>query len=151
MTKTHLVRVMFERFASIRLFDVRLVAIARYAKYLIIILRLATLERCFGTFELASQRAHVRVRALKLGLLEGGPKVGDGVFVLLIMKPDACPRAQRFERAWLEEQASLGIDEGVIVARKLWEPNRTDMNGKKWGVMRRDKKYLDEGGGAVGQ
>ena len=84
---------MFERFASIRLFDVRLVAIASYAKYFIIILRLATLERRLGTFELASQRAYVRVRALKLGLLDGGSKVRDGVFVLLFMKPDACARA----------------------------------------------------------
>jgi hypothetical protein len=83
----------FERLAPVRLFDVGLCAVARHAKNLVVILRLAALERRFGTLELTAQRAHVRVRALEPGLLDRGLEVRDGVLVLLIMQPDACARA----------------------------------------------------------
>jgi hypothetical protein len=94
---------MFERFAAIRLFDVRLVAVARDAQNLIIVLRRAPLECRLGPLELAAQRAHVAVCALKLGLLECGAEVRYRVLVLLLVQPDACARAQGFERAWLED------------------------------------------------
>ena len=60
---------MFERLAAIRLFDVRLVAVARDAEDLVVVLRLAPLERRLGALELATQRAHVAIRAVELGLL----------------------------------------------------------------------------------
>jgi hypothetical protein len=81
---------MFERLASVRFFDVRIVTVACYAQDLIVILRLAAPERRLGTLEFAAQCAHVRVRALELGLLERGSEVGNGIIVLFIMEPDAC-------------------------------------------------------------
>ena len=110
---------MFERFAAIRLFDVRLVAIPRDAQNLIIILRLAPLQRGLGPLELAAQRAHVAVCALKLGLLERGAEVRYRVLVLLLVQPDARARAQGFERAWLEDEGRFRIDEGVVMAGEL--------------------------------
>ena len=110
---------MLERLSPVRLFDVRVGAVARHAEDLVVVLRLAALERRLGTLELAAQRAHIRVRTFKLGLLECGSEVRDGVLVLLIVQPDACARAQRFERARLEEQARLGVDERVVVAGEL--------------------------------
>lgn len=100
---THLVRMMFERFAPIRLFDVRLVAIARHAKDLVIVLRLAPFQRRLRPLEFAPQRAHVAVRALKLGLLERGAEIRDRVVVLFVVQPDARARAQGLERARLED------------------------------------------------
>jgi hypothetical protein len=76
---------MLERFASVRLFDVRLVTIAWNAEDLVIILRLAPLERSLGTLKLAAEGAHVSVRALELGLFERGAKVGDRVVVLFFV------------------------------------------------------------------
>ena len=93
---------MFERFTPIRFFDVRLVTISRDTKDLIIILRLAPLKSSFSTLKFATQRAHVAVRALKLGLLERGAEIRYRVVVLFLVQPDACPRAYGFERAWLE-------------------------------------------------
>ena len=92
-----------ERFAAIRLFDVCLVAVARDAQDLIIILRLAPLQSRLGPLELPAQRTHVAVRALKLGLLERGAEVRYRVLVLLLVQPDTRARAQGFERAWLED------------------------------------------------
>ena len=94
---------MFERFAAIRLFDVRLIAVARDAQDLVIILRLAPLQRRLGPLELPAQRTHVSVCTLKLGLLERGAEVCYRILVLLLVKPDARARAQGFERAWLED------------------------------------------------
>ena len=94
---------MLERFAAIRLFDVRLVAVARDAQDLIIILRLAPLQSRLGPLELPAQCAHVAVCALKLGLLERGAEVRYRVLVLLLVQPDARACAQGFERAWLED------------------------------------------------
>ena len=110
---------MLERLSPVRLLYVRVGAVARYAEDLVVILRLAALERRLGTLELPAQRAHVRVRVFKLGLLECGSEVRDGILVLFIVQPDACARAQRFERARLEEQACLGVDERVVMAGKL--------------------------------
>lgn len=84
---------MFERFTPIRFFDVRLVTISRDTKDLIIILRLAPLKCSFSTLEFATQRAHVAVRALKLGLLERGAEIRYRVVVLFLVQPDPCPRA----------------------------------------------------------
>ena len=84
---------MFERFTPISLFNVRLIAISRDAKDLIIILRLAPLKRSLSTLQFSTQRAHVAVRALKLGLLERGAKIRYRVFVLFLVDPDARPRA----------------------------------------------------------
>jgi hypothetical protein len=84
---------MFERFASVRFFDVRVGTVARYAKDLIVIFRLAASESRLGTLEFAAQRPHVGIRALKLSLLERGSKVRDGVIVLFVMEPDPCARA----------------------------------------------------------
>jgi hypothetical protein len=92
----------FERFTSIRLFDVSLVTISRDTEDLIIILRLAPLKRSFSTLKFATQCAHVAVRALKLGLLERGAEIHYRVVVLFLVEPDACPRAYGFERTWLE-------------------------------------------------
>ena len=100
---THLIWMMFERFTPIPFFDVRLVTISRDTKDLVIILRLAPLERSFGTLEFATQRAHVAVRALKLGLLERGAEVRYRLVVLFLVEPDACPRAEGFERTWLDD------------------------------------------------
>ena len=94
---------MLERFTSIRLFDVCLVAVARDAQDLIIILCLAPLQRRLGPLELPAQRAHVAVRALKLGLLERRAEVRYRVLVLLLVQPDARARAEGFERTWLED------------------------------------------------
>ena len=110
---------MFERLAAVRLFDVRLVAVARDAEDLVVVLRLAPLERRLGTLELAAQRAHVAVRAVELGLLERGAEVRDRVLVLLLVQPDARARAQGFERAWLEDEGRFRVDEGVVVAGEL--------------------------------
>ena len=115
----NLVRMMFERLAAIRLFDVRLVAVARDAEDLVVVLRLAPLERRLGALELAAQRAHVAVRAVELGLLERGAEVRDRVLVLLLVQPDARARAQGFERAWLEDEGRFCVDEGVVVAGEL--------------------------------
>jgi len=115
----HLVRMMLERFASVRLFDVRLVTIARDAENLVVVLRLAALERGLGTLKLSTERAHVAVRALELGLLERGAEVRDRVFVLLLVQPDARTRAKRFEGAGLERERSFGVDEGVVVSGEL--------------------------------
>ena len=93
---------MLERLASVRLFDVRLVTIARDAEDLVIVLRLAALQRGLGTLELPTERAHVAVRALELGLLERGAEVRDGFFVLFLVQPDARACAERFEGAGLE-------------------------------------------------
>jgi hypothetical protein len=84
---------MFERFTPIRFFDVRLATISRDTKDLIIILRLAPLERSFGALKFATQRAHVAVRALKLGLLERGAEIRYRVVVFFLVEPDACTRA----------------------------------------------------------
>lgn len=115
----HLVRMMFERFTPIRLFDVCLVAIPRDAQDLIIVLRLAPLQRRLGPLQLAPQRAHVAVRALKLGLLERGAEVRYRVLVLLLVQPDARARAQGFERAWLEDEGGFCVEERVVVAGEL--------------------------------
>ena len=111
---------MLERLAPVRLFDVRLVAVARHAKDLVVVLAHAALERGLGLVELLAERARVAVRALELGLLERRAEVRDRVVVLLLVQPDARARAQRFEGAGLEDQGCLGVDEGVIVAGKLW-------------------------------
>jgi hypothetical protein len=110
---------MLERFASVRLFDVRLVTIARDAEDLVIILRLAALERGLCALQLPAERAHVAVRALELGLLERGAEVRDRVFVLLLVQPDARARAERFEGARLEGQGRLGVDERGVVSGEL--------------------------------
>lgn len=115
----HLVRMMFERFTPIRLFDVCLVAIPRDAQDLIIVLRLAPLQRRLGPLQLAPQRAHVAVRALKLGLLERAAEVRYRVLVLLLVQPDARARAQGFERAWLEDEGGFCVEERVVVAGEL--------------------------------
>ena len=94
---------MLERFAAIRLFDVCLVAVARDAQDLVIILCLAPLQRRLGPLKLPAQRAHVAVCALKFGLLERSAEVRYCVLVLLLVQPDARARAQGFERAWLED------------------------------------------------
>ena len=110
---------MFERLAAIRLFDVRLVAVARDAEDLVVVLRLAPLEGRLGALELGAQRAHVAVRAVELGLLERGAEVRDRVLVLLLVQPDTRARAQGFERAWLEDEGRFRVDEGVVVAGEL--------------------------------
>jgi hypothetical protein len=84
---------MFERFTPIRFFDVRFVTISRDIKNLIIILRLAPLKRSFSTLKFATQRAHVAVRAVKLGLLKRGAEIRYCLVVLFLVEPDACPRA----------------------------------------------------------
>ena len=84
---------MFERFTPIRLFDVRLVTISRDTEDLIIILRLAPLKRSFSALEFATQRAHVAVRAVKLGLLQRGTEIRYRLVILFLVEPDACPRA----------------------------------------------------------
>ena len=89
----HLVWMMFERFTPIRFFDVRLVTISWDTKDFIIILRLAPLQGSFSTLKFATQRAHVAVRALKLGLLDRGAEIRYRVLVLFLVEPDACPRA----------------------------------------------------------
>jgi len=94
---------MLERLAPVRLFDVRLGAVPRDAEDLVVILRLAALERRLGPLELPAQRAHVAVRALKLGLLERRAEVRDRVVVLFLVQPDARAGAYRFEGAWLED------------------------------------------------
>ena len=89
----YLVWMMFERFTSIRLFNVRLIAISRDAKDLVIIFRLAPLKRSLSTLQFATQRAHVAVRALELGLLERGAEIRYRIVVLFLVDPDARPRA----------------------------------------------------------
>jgi hypothetical protein len=84
---------MLERLAPVRLFDVRLVAVARHAKDLVVVLGLAALERSFGPLELPTERPRVAVRALELGLLERRAEVRDRVVVLLLVQPDARARA----------------------------------------------------------
>ena len=84
---------MLERLAPVRLFDVRLVAVARHAKDLVVVLGLAALERSLGPLELPAERARVAVRALELGLLERGAEVRDRIVVLLLVQPDARARA----------------------------------------------------------
>jgi hypothetical protein len=91
--RPHLVWMMFERFTPIRFFDVCLVTISRDTEDLIIILRLAPLKRSFSTLKFATQRAHVAVRALKLGLLERGAEIRYCVVVFFLVQLDACPRA----------------------------------------------------------
>jgi len=76
---------MLERLAPVRLFDVRLVAIARDTEDLVIVLRLAALERCLGPLELATERARVSARALELGLFERGAEVRDRFVVLFVV------------------------------------------------------------------
>lgn len=110
---------MFERFAPIRLFYVCLVTVPRDTQDFIVVLRLAPLERRLGALELAPQRAHVAVRALKLGLLERGAEVRYRVLVLLLVQPDARARAQGFERAWLEDEGCFRVEERVVVAGEL--------------------------------
>ncbi len=75
----------FERFAPIRLFDIRLGAIPRYTKNLIIILRLAPFQRSLCALKFATQRAHVAVRALKFGLLERGAEIRYRVVVFFFV------------------------------------------------------------------
>ena len=84
---------MFERLSPIRFFDVRLVTISHDTKDLIVILCLAPLKRSFSTLKFATHRAHVTVRALKLGLLERGAEIRYRLVVLFLVQPDACPRA----------------------------------------------------------
>jgi hypothetical protein len=93
---------MFERFTPIRLFDVSLITISRDTKDLIIILRLTALKRSLGTFKFATQRAHIAIRALKLGLLDCGAEISYRFVVLFVVESDPCARAYGFERAWLE-------------------------------------------------
>jgi hypothetical protein len=84
---------MLERLTPIRLFEVRLATISRDAKDLIIIFRLAPFKSGFSTLKFATQRAHVAVRAVKLGLLERGAEIRYRVVVLFLVEPNACPRA----------------------------------------------------------
>ena len=93
---------MFERFPAIRFLDVRFATISRDTKNLIIILRFAPLKRSFRTLKFAAQRAHVTVRALKLGLLKRGAEIRYRFVVLFLVEPDARTRAYGFERTWLE-------------------------------------------------
>lgn len=76
---------MLERFAAVRLFDVRLIAIARDTENLVIVLRLTALERRLGPLELAAERTHVSARALELGLFERGAEVCDRFVVLFLV------------------------------------------------------------------
>lgn len=99
----HLVRMMLERLAPVRLFDIRLVAIARDTEDLVIVLRLAALERRLGPLELATERAHISARALKLGLFDRGAEVRDRFVVLFVVEPDARAGAERLEGARLED------------------------------------------------
>jgi hypothetical protein len=100
-SQTNLVWMVLERRAPVRLFDICLVAVARNAKDLVVVLRLAASERRLGAFELATQRVHVTVCVFKLGLLERGAEVRDRVLVLLVVQSDARACAQRLEGARL--------------------------------------------------
>jgi hypothetical protein len=145
---------MLERFASVRFFDVRLVTIARDAEDLVIVLRLAALERGLGTLKLPAECAHVAVRALELGLLERGAEVRDRVLVLLLVQPDACARAKRFEGAGLERERGFGVDEGVVVSRELPVTRRCVCVRCEGGIVTRNSLFgthFDEGRGAVGE
>lgn len=81
----HLVWMMLERLTPVRLFDIRLVAIARDTEDLVVVLRLATLERRLCSLELAAERAHVPSRTLELGLFERSAEVCDRFVVLFLV------------------------------------------------------------------
>jgi hypothetical protein len=136
-----------ERLAPVPLFDVRLVAIARDAEDLVIVLRLAALERRLGSLELAPERAHVSARALRLGPFERGAEVRDRFVVPFVVQPDARAGAERFERVRLEDEGGFGVDERVVVAGEL----RGNVQGQLGGEMRWGGHYFNQGRGAVRQ
>ena len=83
---------MFERLALVRTSYVRLVAVTRDVKDLIVV-RLAALERGLGQHKLVAYRAHVAVLTLELGQLEGETEIRDRIVVFFVVHPDVRPRA----------------------------------------------------------
>jgi hypothetical protein len=107
--------------APIRLLDIRLIAVPRDAQDLVIVLRLAPLQRGLRLLQLVAQCADLGVRrgAFRLRLLDRGLEVRDGGVVLLEVQLDARACAQRFEGVRRELEGDVGIGERVFLAVEL--------------------------------
>ena len=98
--KGDLIRMMLETFPPIRFLNIRLSAIPSNTQNLIIILRLASLQRRFSLFQLSLQRANIILRriAFRFGLLNSRFEICNGGIIVFEMKIDPCSSPQCFKR-----------------------------------------------------
>jgi hypothetical protein len=98
--KSDLIRMMFETFPPIRLLNIRLSTIFSNTQNLIIIFRLAPLQRRFSLFQLAMQSANIILRRItfRLGLLNGRFEIRNGGIIFFEMKINSRSCPQGFKR-----------------------------------------------------
>jgi hypothetical protein len=98
-SKTHLIRMMLQTLLPIRLLNLHLRTLLMHTQNLVIILRLAPLQRHFRLLQLLLESSDVSVcrTALCTGLSNGGFEIGDGSVVFFEVEVDASAGAECFE------------------------------------------------------